>query len=154
MRQEVAASAVDNILSTYQGDKSALIQILLEVQRQNRWLPKETLRKISDSLGVPLTQIYHVSTFYKAFSLLPKGRHSVCVCMGTACQVRGAPRLLDKTIEALGVKPGRTSPDLRFSLDTVNCLGCCALGPVITLDGEYHSNPSKKKIEDLAAECK
>ena len=148
------AAVIDTILSRYESDKSALIQILLEVQRQNHWLPRDALKKVSESLGVPLTQIYHVSTFYKAFSLMPKGRHSVCVCMGTACQVRGAPRLLDKTVEVLKVKPGETSPDLRFSLDTVNCLGCCALGPVMTLDGEYHSSPSTKKIEDLAAACK
>lgn len=145
------AAVVDTILSMYEGDKSALIQILLEVQRENRWLPRDALKKVSESLGVPLTQVYHVSTFYKAFSLMPKGRHSVCVCTGTACQVRGAPRLLDKTVEVLKVKPGQTSPDMRFSLDTVNCLGCCALGPVMTIDGEYHSSPSTKKIEELAA---
>ena len=146
--------AIDGILRRHAGDKSALIQVLLEAQRENRWLPKDALKKVSESLGVPLTQVYHVSTFYKAFSLTPKGRHSVCVCMGTACQVRGAPRLLDRVVEALKVKPGETSPDMRFSLDTVNCLGCCALGPVMTVDGEYHSSPSRNKIEEVASACK
>jgi NADH-quinone oxidoreductase subunit E len=134
-------------------DKSALIQVLLDIQRENRWLPKDILEHVSQRLGVPLTQIYHVATFYKAFSLLPKGRHSVSVCLGTACQVRGAPRLLDKVIETLKMKPGETSTDMRFSLDTVNCLGCCALGPVMVVDGEYYSKPSAKEIEQIAAAC-
>jgi len=143
----------DEIVDKYGGDKSALIQVLLDIQRENRWLPKDTLKLVSQGLGVPLTQIYHISTFYKAFSLIPKGRHSVSVCLGTACQVRGAPRLLDKVIESLKMKPGETSTDMRFSLDTVNCLGCCALGPVMVIDGEYYSKPSAKEIEQIAAAC-
>lgn len=135
------------------GDKSALIQVLLDIQRQNNWLPKDALMRVSQKLGVPLTQIYHIATFYKAFSLTPKGRHSVLVCLGTACQVRGAPRLLDKLIENLGIKPGDTSKDMRFSLDTVNCLGCCALGPVMVVDGVYYSKPSTKEIEQITAAC-
>ncbi len=143
----------DEIVDKYGGDKSALIQVLLDIQRENRWLPKDTLKLVSQGLGVPLTQIYHISTFYKAFSLILKGRHSVSVCLGTACQVRGAPRLLDKVIESLKMKPGETSTDMRFSLDTVNCLGCCALGPVMVIDGEYYSKPSAKEIEQIAAAC-
>ena len=134
-------------------DKSALIQVLLDIQRENRWLPKEILIQVSKKLGIPLTQIYQMSTFYKAFSLMPKGRHSVSVCLGTACQVRGAPRLLDKVTGALKIKPGETSTDMRFSLDTVNCLGCCALGPVMVVDGQYYSKPSTKELEQIAAAC-
>jgi len=134
-------------------DKSALIQILLDIQRENHWLPKDTLMWISQKLGVPLTQVYHVATFYKAFSLVPRGRHPVLVCLGTACQVRGAPRLLDKVIETLKIKPGETSRDMRFSLDSVNCLGCCALGPVLVVGGKYYSNPSTKEIGQIAAGC-
>ena len=151
MVQELAE--IDEIAGKYGGDRSALIQVLLEVQHQNRWLSKDSLKVVSQRLGVPLTQIYHIATFYKAFSLMPKGRHSVSVCLGTACQVRGAPRLLDKVIEILKIKPGETSVDMRFSLDTVNCLGCCALGPVMLVDGEYHSKPSTKEIEQIAAAC-
>jgi NADH-quinone oxidoreductase subunit E len=139
--------------ASHKNDKSTLIQVLLDIQRENRWLPKDTLEDVSQRLGVPLTQIYHVATFYKAFSLIPKGRHSVSVCLGTACQVRGAPRLLDKVIETLKIKPGETSADMRFSLDTVNCLGCCALGPVMVVDGEYYGKPSAKDIEQIAAAC-
>ncbi len=152
MAQE--AASIESAVRTYGTESSALIQVLLEIQRQNRWLPRESLKAVSERLNVPLTQIYHVSTFYKAFSLVPKGKHSMCVCLGTACQVRGAPRLLEKVVDVVGVKPGATSADMRVSLDTVNCLGCCALGPVLTVDGEYHSNPSSKEIEDIAAACK
>ena len=134
-------------------DKSALIQMLLTLQSENHWLSKDTLMWVSDRLGVPLTQIYHTSTFYKAFSLVPKGRHSVSVCLGTACHVRGAPRLLDKVIETLKVRPGGTTRDMRFTLNTVNCLGCCALGPVMVVDGQYYSKPSTKEIEQVAAAC-
>jgi NADH-quinone oxidoreductase subunit E len=144
-------SKTDEIVGKYKGDKSALIQVLLELQRENRWLPEDTLKWVSKKLEVPLTQIYHVATFYKAFSLVPKGRHDVSVCLGTACQVRGAPRLLDKVIETFKVKPGETSSDMRFSLDTVNCLGCCAQGPVMVVDGKYYSQPSLKEIEQIAA---
>jgi len=147
MVQELAE--IDEIVDKYEGDESGLIQVLLEVQRENRWLPKDTLKRVSQRLGVPLTQIYHVATFYKAFSLMPRGRHSVSVCLGTACQVRDAPRLLDKVTETLKIKPGETSTDLQFSLDTVNCLGCCALGPVMVVDGEYYSKPTAKEIDQI-----
>ena len=147
MTQEV--TEVDEIIGKYGGDGSALIQVLLEIQSKNRWLPKDTLNRLSQRLNVPLTQVYHIATFYKAFSLMPKGRHSVSVCLGTACQVRGAPRLLDRVVEALKIKPGETSEDMQFSLDTVNCLGCCALGPVIVVDGEYYSKPTTQVLEQV-----
>jgi NADH-quinone oxidoreductase subunit E len=147
--QELAE--LGTIASEYQGDRSALIQVLLEIQRQNRWLPKEALKQVSQNLGAPLTQIYHIATFYKAFSLKPKGRHSVTVCLGTACQVRGAPRLLDKVTETLKIKDGETSEDMQFSLDTVRCLGCCALGPVMVVDGEYYGKPTAKEVEQITS---
>lgn len=144
---------VDQTVDKYHSDKSYLIQMLLDIQRESRWLPKEALFWISEKLNIPLSQIYHVATFYKAFSLVPQGRHSVAVCLGTACHVRGAPQLLEKVTETLRIKPGETSGDLRFSLSTVNCLGCCALGPVMTVDEEYHSNPSTQEMEKIFASC-
>jgi NADH-quinone oxidoreductase subunit E len=144
-------STIDKIIAEYQADKSALIQILLEIQRENHWLPRPALASVSQRLGIPINQIYHIATFYKAFSLVPQGRHAVSVCLGTACHVRGAPRLLDKVTDALGIGPGETGPDMKFTLNTVNCLGCCALGPVMVVDGEYHSNPSVKEIEGVIA---
>ncbi len=144
---------IDQTVDKYKGDKSYLIQMLLDIQRENRWLPKEALFWLSQKMDIPLSQIYHVATFYKAFSLVPQGRHSVAVCLGTACHVRGAPKLLEKATEALKINPGETSSDMRFSLTTVNCLGCCALGPVITVDGEYHSKPSIQEMEKVFASC-
>lgn len=134
-------------------DKSVLIQMLLAIQRENHWLPTDALVWTSRKLGLPLTQIYHVATFYKAFSLKPQGRHSVSVCLGTACHVRGAIRLLDKVMETLKIKPGETSKDFQFTLNTVNCLGCCALGPVMMVDGKYQSNPSTDKMKEIFAAC-
>ncbi|MFC1979541.1 NAD(P)H-dependent oxidoreductase subunit E [Chloroflexota bacterium] len=151
MVQELAQ--IDKAVERYGSDSNALIQILLDIQRENNWLPKDALMWISQKLDVPLSQVYHVATFYKAFSLVPRGRHLIAVCLGTACHVRGAPRLLDKVTETLKIKPGHTSPDMRFSLDTVNCLGCCALGPVMVVDDEYYSNPSSDKMKQVFAAC-
>lgn len=144
-----ADKEVDEIVAKYQGDKSTLIQVLIEVQRQKRWLSKETLKQVSERLDVALTQIYHIATFYKAFSLTPRGRHSVTVCLGTACQVRGAPRLMDNITQTLGINAGETSADEQFSLDTARCLGCCAIGPVMVVDGEYYGKPSRKEVEQV-----
>jgi len=154
MKQMVKELAqIDQIVDKYEGDKDCLIQILLDIQRENRWLPKDALMWVSQKLDVPLTQIYHIATFYKAFSLVPQGRHCISVCMGTACHVRGAPRLLDRASETLKIKPGKTSSDMKFTLNTVNCLGCCALGPVMLVDDEYHSNPSTEKMEKIFSAC-
>jgi NADH-quinone oxidoreductase subunit E len=140
---------IDKIINKYQGDAGSLIQVLLEIQSENRWLPKEALEKVAKKLKVPLNRIQHIVTFYKAFSLVPKGRHEVHVCTGTACHVRGAPRLLDAIQDLIGIKPGETDSDLKFSLETVNCLGCCALGPVIVIDGEYHGKMAPAKSEEV-----
>jgi len=143
------SSKIDKIIAKYQGDAGSLIQVLLEIQRENRWLPKEALDKVSKQLKVPLNRIQHIVTFYKAFSLVPRGRHEVHVCTGTACHVRGAPRLLDSVQDLIGIRPGETDLDLKFSLDTVNCLGCCALGPVMVVDGEYHGKMAPAKSEEV-----
>lgn len=131
---------IDQIIDHHQGEASALIQILLDIQHENRWLPREALTRLSERLEVPMSRIQHIATFYKHFSLTPKGRHEVHVCVGTACHVRGAERIVDAVHEATGVKPGETDPELNFSVETVSCLGCCALGPVMVVDGEIHGN--------------
>ena len=146
MTQEL--SKIEQAVDKHEANKSALIQMLLEIQRENRWLPKPALMWISQRLGVPINPISQIATFYKAFSLIPQGRHSISVCMGTACHVRGSPRLLDRVVDALNIRPGETSPDQKFTLSTVNCLGCCALGPVVVVDGEYYSSPSAKEFEE------
>jgi NADH-quinone oxidoreductase subunit E len=142
---------MESIVERYRNNKSSLIQVLLELQKENNWLSENALKLVGEKLELPLSQIYHVATFYKAFSLVPRGRHTISVCQGTACQVRGAPRLLDKVIETLKIKPGETSHDMRFTLNTVNCLGCCAMGPVMVVDGTYYSTPTAKEIEQVAA---
>ena len=140
---------IDQIIDKHQCEASSLIQILLEIQSENHWLPKEALERVSEKLKVPLSKIQHITTFYKSFSLVPKGRHEVHVCMGTACHVRGAQRVLDTVQDQIGIKPGETDVDLKFSLETVNCLGCCALGPVMVVDGEYHGNIVPAQLEDV-----
>jgi NADH-quinone oxidoreductase subunit E len=140
---------IDQIIDKYQSDSSSLIQILLEIQRENHWLPKEALEKVGKKLKVPFSRIQHIVTFYKAFSLVPKGRHEIHVCTGTACHVRGAARLLDSVQDLIGISPGETDLDLKFSLETVGCVGCCALGPVMVIDGEYHGKMAPAKSEDV-----
>ena len=140
---------IDQIITKYQGEPRSLIQVLLEIQNENHWLPKETLERVSEKLHVPLSRIQHIASFYKAFSLVPKGRHEVHICMGTACHVRGAARILDTVKDLTGIKPGETDLDLKFSLETVNCLGCCALGPVMEIDGKTHGKLSTDKTEDV-----
>jgi len=147
------ASKVDEIIDRHHKDASALIQILLEIQREYNWLPKEALLWLSERLGVSINQIYQIATFYKSFSLVPRGRHLVRVCTGTACHVRGAMTLLDRATQVIGIEAEETSKDMRFTLETVNCLGCCALGPVIVIDGEYHSKPSTQELEKLLSAC-
>ena len=140
---------LDQIIDQHQGEASALIQVLLGIQAENNWLPKEALERVSEKLAVPVARIQHIATFYKAFSLVPKGRHEVHICMGTACHVRGATRVLDTVQDLTGIKPGETDLDLKFSLETVNCLGCCALGPVMEVDGKTHGKLSTAEAEDV-----
>lgn len=140
---------VDEIIDAHRAEAASLIQVLLEIQREYRWLPKEALARVSERLGVPYSRIQHIATFYKAFSLVPKGRHRVHVCMGTACHVRGASRVLDTVQDLTGIRPGETDIDLKFSLETVNCLGCCALGPVMEIDGHTHGKISPSNTEDV-----
>jgi len=145
------ARTVSKILEEYMYDESMLIQILLKLQRNFGWLPREMLSEVSKQLGVPLGQVYQVATFYKAFSLAPRGRHLIRVCNGTSCNVRGAPIILDNLQRLLEVERGETTADNRFSLETVNCLGCCALGPMMTIDGEYHGDVKLSDIRRVLA---
>ncbi|MCK4412494.1 MAG: NAD(P)H-dependent oxidoreductase subunit E [Candidatus Eisenbacteria sp.] len=140
---------IDRIIESHGGEASSLIQVLLEIQGENRWLPREALKRVSDRLQVPLSRIQHIATFYKTFSLSPRGRHEVHICMGTACHVRGATRVLDAVQDLIGIGPGDTDLNLRFSLDTVNCLGCCALGPVMKVNGKTHGKLSPAEAVEV-----
>ncbi len=140
---------VDQIIASHGGEASALIQVLLDIQAENHWLPMDALERVSGKLGVSLARIRHIASFYTAFSLVPKGRHEVHVCVGTACHVRGASRVLNVLEDATGIHPGETDLALKFSLETVNCLGCCSLGPVVQVDGKIHGNMSTGGAEDV-----
>jgi NADH-quinone oxidoreductase subunit E len=142
-------ATIDRIIGKHQGEASSLIQVLLEIQSEYSWLPKKALERVGEKLKVPFSRIQHIATFYKAFSLVPKGRHQVHICVGTACHVRGATRVLDKVQDLTGIKPGETDTELKFSLDTVNCLGCCALGPVMEINGKTHGKLSPANTEDV-----
>ncbi len=141
--------AVDRIMQNYDFQKGALIQVLLDVQDRYRWLPRHIMRWISGRLNVPLREIYTIAEFYEAFSLKPQGRHKVQVCTGTACHVRGASETLARVSAALGIKPGHTDSNQRFTLEEVHCLGCCALAPVVEIDGRHYQNPSRRELERI-----
>jgi NADH-quinone oxidoreductase subunit E len=140
---------IDQIIDKHNAEASSLIQVLLDIQGENHWLPKEALERVSERLGVPLARIQHIATFYKAFSMVPKGRNQVHICMGTACHVRGAKRVLDTVQGLTGIRPGETDLELKFSLETVNCLGCCALGPVMEINGKAHGKMSPAQTADV-----
>lgn len=140
---------IDQIVDKYQGKPGALIHVLMDVQSENQWLPKEILSTISQKLEVPLSRVIQIASFYKTFSLTPKGRHEIHVCNGTSCHLRGADRLLDSVQELIGIRPGEMDADSKFSLETGNCLGCCTLGPEIIIDGQHHGRISPDKAQDL-----
>ncbi|MGQ9582220.1 MAG: NAD(P)H-dependent oxidoreductase subunit E [Thermoplasmatota archaeon] len=134
----------DRILARYPERRGALVPILQDINAELRYLPEGVLRHVSERLGIPLSSVYHVATFFTAFSLKPRGRHIIRVCLGTACHVRGSRRVLEAIQRILGISPGETTPDGAFTLETVNCLGACALGPVVVVDDSYHSmSPGK-----------
>jgi NADH-quinone oxidoreductase subunit E len=143
---------VDEIVERYKGDQGLLISVLQDVQEEFNYLPQEALIRVSQGLDVPVSQVYSVATFFKAFSLIPRGRHIFHVCMGTACHVRGANRITEKLERDLAIKAGGTTGDLEFTLETVNCVGSCALGPIVVLDGEYHGQMNMEKTEKLLKE--
>ncbi|NMC71535.1 MAG: NAD(P)H-dependent oxidoreductase subunit E [Myxococcales bacterium] len=140
---------VDRIVDKYQGSPAALLPILQDIQAQENWLPREALQRVADKLQVPLTRVYGMATFFRAFSLKPRGKHICTVCMGTACHVRGAPKLVEKIERDMKIRAGETTPDLEFTLETVNCVGACALGPLVILDGTYHGNITSAKLDKV-----
>ena len=145
---------IEAIVSKYGGDRDSLVSILQDVQSEYRYLPEDALRVVAGQLGLQVIQVYGVATFFKAFSLKPRGEHIVSVCLGTACHVRGAPAVLDEVKRQLGIEPGETTKDMRFTLETVNCLGACALGPIMVIDGEYRGQMSPSKVKKVLKQPK
>jgi NADH-quinone oxidoreductase subunit E len=134
----MSVEVVNGVLEKYDFNRSSLIGILQDVQRELRWLPEEVLRMISWRLDVPLTQLYAIGSFYRAFSLKPRGRHLINVCLGTACHVRGGVAIEQALEKALKILPGETTADDRYTMEVVRCVGCCGLAPVIVIDENFH----------------
>jgi len=145
---------VDAILRKYDFQKNSLIQVLLDVQEYFRWLPRHILNWISGRLNIPVREIYVIANFYEAFSLEPRGKHTIQVCTGTACHVRGSSETLTRISSTLGIAAGETDKDQEFTLETVHCIGCCALAPVVQIDSQYYRDPSKKELDKIVKTLK
>jgi len=140
---------IRSIIAKHEARKRALIAILQEIQAEYNYLPQDALKLVSHSLGIPLIDVVGVATFYRAFSLKPRGKHVATVCLGTACHVRGGPKILQEFERILNIQAGETTADGEFTLETVNCLGCCAIGPVVVVDGDYHAQTSIRKVASI-----
>jgi NADH-quinone oxidoreductase subunit E len=132
------SAQLEKILQRHGNQSSNVLAVLQDIQASENYLPRKTLEEVAQKLQIPLTQIYHLATFYRAFSLNPRGRHLVTVCTGTACHVKGAASILNTLERELKVQPGETTGDQEYTLETVNCLGSCALAPLVVIDGHYH----------------
>ena len=145
----MSTTSLEAVVRGRRSQPQQLIEALQDVQELFGYVPQESMITLSRELGVPLIEVYRVASFYKAFSLQPRGKHLLTVCMGTACHVRGAERLADQVTGQLGVAPGGTTSDGLFTVECVNCLGACALGPLVVLDGVYHDQMTPRKIRRL-----
>ncbi|MHB8054716.1 MAG: NADH-quinone oxidoreductase subunit NuoE family protein [Candidatus Aminicenantales bacterium] len=145
----VPQKTLQSIVEKHHSDKKNLIATLLDIQEEFHYLSPDSLRYVARALGMSLIDVIGVATFYRAFSLTPRGEHTCLVCMGTACHVRGGPKILEEFERRLDVKSGETTPDGQFTLETVACLGCCAIGPVVTVDGEYFGHTTIRKVNTI-----
>ncbi len=145
----MSLAKVDDILKRRKAASSELIEILQDIQAAYNYLPEEALRHVSQTLEIPVIEVFRVANFYKAFTLKPRGKHLVTVCMGTACHVRGAPKIADEILGLLNIRAGETTEDGNFTVEAVNCLGACALGPVVILDGKYYDHMTGGKLRTL-----
>ncbi len=145
----MATSKVEEIISKYSGGEQDIIAILQDVQDEYNYIPKDVLAEITGALQIPMSRAYSLATFFSAFSLEPKGKYPINVCMGTACHVQGAPRILDKLERDLSIKKGQTTSDGLFSLDEVHCLGCCGLAPVITVGEDLYGKVKHGQLKKI-----
>ncbi len=139
-------TSVEKIIEKYHGDSSALIAILQDVQEEFNYIPEEAAIRLSDAMHIPLSRTYSLATFFRAFSLTPRGRYPISVCMGTACHVKGGQRILEKIERELNIKAGEVTPDLNFGLEAVRCLGCCGLAPVVTIGNDLYGQINLTRI--------
>ncbi|MBN1690168.1 MAG: NAD(P)H-dependent oxidoreductase subunit E [Dehalococcoidia bacterium] len=145
---------VTAIIKKYEGDSSQLVSILQDIQAEYNYLPRTALDKLSKKLDIPQSHVYSMATFFRAFSLKERGKHIVNVCQGTACHVRGADLILESLERQLDVKRGQTTMDRGFTLETVNCMGCCATGPVVKIDDEFFGHMTNDKVEPMLSKFK
>lgn len=150
----MAAEYVADIIERHAGSRGGLIAALQDIQARYGYLPADALRAVAEETGRPLAEVYGVATFYRSFSLKPRGKHLCSVCLGTACHVRGGQAVARKVEQELGVKPSQTTADREFTLETVNCLGACALGPIMVVDGHYFSNVSTVKVREILGQAR
>jgi len=142
-------SEIDTIIDRYERKESSILAILQDIQAKEKYLPKETLEHVGERLRVPMNKVYRIATFYRAFSLTPRGLHEIQVCLGTACHVRGGVRIAERLTTELGIRPGETTPDRKFTLETLNCLGVCASGPIMVVDGQYFGKMSPAQVKGV-----
>ena len=140
---------LETVLAKHAGEDTSVVGLLQDVHAAFGYLPEDVLREVSARKGIPVSLLYSLATFYASFRLEPRGKHHVCVCVGTACHVRGAAKIVDTLERELGVSSGGTTPDGQFTLETVNCVGACAMGPLVLVDGEYHGQMDQKKGSKL-----
>jgi NADH-quinone oxidoreductase subunit E len=140
---------LDQIIGKHRGKPGSLIHVLMAIQHEHHWLPRDVLHRIAEALDVPFSRVMQIATLYKTFSLTPKGRHEVHVCTGMSCHLRGAAKLLDAVEQLTGIKAGETDAEARFSLETGSCLGTCSLGPEMIVDGTHHARMTPAKAEDV-----
>jgi NADH:ubiquinone oxidoreductase subunit E len=145
---------LESILKGRSSQPHQLIEVLHDVQDTYGYVPEEAMREISETLGVPLVEVYRVASFYKAFKLKPSGKHVITICNGTACHVRGSELLLDQAVSQLGIQPGEVTEDGLFSIECVNCLGACALGPIASQNGTYHHKMTPAKLRKFIEEIR
>jgi NADH-quinone oxidoreductase subunit E len=143
------AQMVETILQRHPKDPSSIIQVMLDIQNELYYLPRDVLNHVSEYLNVPLSRTYNLATFYKAFSLKPKGKYPIAVCTGTACHVQGAIKIMEQIERELRVKEGETTADKKFSVESVRCLGCCGLAPVVTIGKNLHGKIPPSKVSKI-----
>ncbi len=147
--QDIDLSQVDSIIEPYLGKKEMLIPILQKVQDHFGYLPRPAMEHVAHRMHIPLSRLYGVTTFYAQFKLKPRGRNIIRVCKGTACHIQGSPKIAERIEEILGIPSGETTDDLRFTLEEVACIGCCALAPVIMINDNPHGRLTPDKVKDI-----
>lgn len=145
---------IDELINRYEPKEENLLSVLQDIQSQYNYLPQEMLKQVAEKFNVPISRVYSLATFYKSFSLKPKGKHVILVCLGTACHVRGGVKIVETIEQLLKIKPGETTPDGSFTLETVNCLGACALAPLVVINNKYFGKMTQMGIKNVLEKCK